>query len=519
MLRLFARVETWIMLALGFSAGLPLLLVYGTLSTWLREAGVDVKAIGWFSLVGLAFGFKFLWAPIIDRLPCPVLSARLGQRRGWLLGAQLLLVFSFALMSTLDPTPAHGTGHIASLFVYGALIIAIAAATQDIVIDAVRVELAEREMQAWLSGVYIAGYRVGMIVSGAGALYLATLLGSSAEYYSLEAWQTTYRYMSFFVLVGIITTFLISEPKYSQPPNAHPTRDYLVILAVFALCLGCFFFLYTGPLAELGNGMKAIFVTDDSPEFARAVWGFVAGTVRFLGSAALAFGLGVVLSRSRRAPRVLIQEMFVTPFADLLTRFGKTTLLILLVIASFRLTDVLMGVLANPFYIDTGFTKTEIATVSKVFGLFITIVGGFVGGWLTKARGIFTGMLVGGFLAAMTNLAFSWLAGLGPELYGLYIAIGIDNLAGGMASAAFVAFLSALINRAFTATQYATLFALTSIFPKIVAAKSGEWVEQMGYANFFTMTAVFGLPTLVFLVLLNRARPSLMSGNQEISDS
>ena len=152
MVRLFARFETWIMLALGFSAGLPLLLVYGTLSTWLREAGVDVKAIGWFSLVGLTFGFKFLWAPLIDRLPCPFLSARLGQRRGWLLFAQLLLVISLLFMSCLDPPPAGTTGHISSVFIYGALLIAIAAATQDVVIDAVRVELAERDMQAWLSG-------------------------------------------------------------------------------------------------------------------------------------------------------------------------------------------------------------------------------------------------------------------------------------------------------------------------------------------------------------------------------
>jgi PAT family beta-lactamase induction signal transducer AmpG len=140
----------------------------------------------------------------------------------------------------------------------------------------------------------------------------------------------------------------------------------------------------------------------------------------------------------------------------------------------------------------------------------ITIFGGLVGGWLTKRRGVFVGMFVGGLLAALTNLAFSWLAGLGPELYGLYVAIGIDNLAGGMASAAFVAFLSALTNREFTGTQYATLFAVTAIFPKIIAAKSGEWVEQMGYADFFILTTVLGLPTLIFLFLLNRRRPSLM---------
>ena len=354
-----------------------------------------------------------------------------------------------------------------------------------------------------------------MIVSGAGALYLAELLGSdgSGAGYSLEAWQSTYRWMSIFVVVGIATTFLSPEPKYSLPPNAHETRDYVVILMVFGLCLGAFFFLYTGPLGDLSETIKGAFSDDESSRFVKAVTGFLAGTVRFISAVGLAFGLGLVLSRLKQAPKALIHEMFVTPFGDLLTRFGRTTFLILLVIATFRLTDVVMGVLANPFYIDIGFAKSEIATVSKVFGLFITILGGFVGGWLTKVRGIFTGMVVGGLLAAGTNLAFAWLAGLGSELYGLYIAIGIDNLAGGMAAAAFVAFLSALTNRAFTATQYATLFALTSIFPKIVAAKSGEWVEQMGYANFFTMTAVLGLPTLVFLVLLYRARPDLMAGD------
>ncbi len=514
MAALFTRIETWIMLALGFSAGLPILLVYSTLSTWLREASVDIKVIGWFSLVGLAYGFKFLWAPLIDRIPCPVLSARLGHRRGWLLASQLLLVFSLLGMSMLDPAPTEAGQHIAQMFIYGALLIAIASATQDIVIDAVRVELAEVELQAWLSGVYIAGYRIGMIVAGAGALYLATYLGSTAEHYSLEAWQDTYKFMAFFVLVGIITTFASPEPKFAQTLDAHPTRDYVQIVLVFGVCLACFFFSYTGFLAELTEGWLTDLTDKDSSQFVIKVAGFTLGTFRFLGAIGVAMAVGYAISFSPTMPRALIKHSFVEPFTDLLTRFGNATLLIVLVIATYRLTDVLMGVLANPFYIDTGFTKTEIATVTKLFGLLITIFGGFVGGWLTKQRGVFVGMFIGGLLAALTNLAFSWLAGLGPEIYGLYVAIGIDNLAGGMASAAFVAFLSALTNREFTGTQYATLFAVTAIFPKIVAAKSGEWVEQMGYGDFFILTTFLGLPTLIFLSLLNRRRPSLMGSGE-----
>ncbi|MEE2787215.1 MAG: MFS transporter [Myxococcota bacterium] len=510
MVALLARIETWIMLALGFSSGLPILLVYSTLSTWLYEAGVDVKVIGWFSLVGLTFGFKFLWAPLIDRLPCPWLSRRLGHRRGWLLAAQLALAVSLVQMGFLNPLTADAHAPIAPSFIYGALIIAISSATQDIVIDAVRVELAEPEIQAWLAGVYVAGYRVGMIVAGAGALFLATRLGSTQAQYSLGAWQGTYLVMAAFTLVGIATTFWTKEPRYTTPPEVHPHRDYGLVIGVFAAALTTFFVAYTGVLSTLGQSLDGLLLDSDATKFRRAVVGFISGSVRFFGAVGLAGLVGVTLARLPMAPKALLRASFVTPFADLLTRYGRATILIVLVIGTYRLTDVVMGVLANPFYIQTGFTKDEIATVTKLFGLVITIFGGFVGGWLTKRQGIYFGMWVGGLLAALTNVAFSWLANLGPQLYGLYVAIGVDNLAGGMASAAFVAFLSALTNRAFTATQYASLFALTAIFPKIVAAKSGEWVTLMGYSQFFAMTAVLGLPTLVFLWRLNVRRPDLM---------
>ncbi|MEE2788462.1 MAG: MFS transporter [Myxococcota bacterium] len=510
MAALLARIETWIMLALGFSSGLPILLVYSTLSTWLYEAGVDVKVIGWFSLVGLTFGFKFLWAPLIDRLPCPYLSRRFGHRRGWLLASQLVLALSLIQMGFLDPTAGTGDGPIAGAFIYGALLIAIASATQDIVIDAIRVELAEADIQAWLAGVYVAGYRVGMIVAGAGALFLATRLGSTQDHYSLAAWQGTYLVMAAFTLVGICTTFLAGEPKYNTPPEVHARRDYALVILIFGCALTTFFLMYTGPLSSFVHAIENVLLDEQTTKFRRSVLGFFLGTLRFVGAVGLAGLVGLALARLPVAPKALLRASFVTPFADLLIRYGRTTILIVLVIGTYRLTDVVMGVLANPFYIQTGFTKDEIATVTKLFGLVITILGGFVGGWLTKRHGIYLGMWVGGLLAALTNVAFSWLAELGPQLYGLYVAIGLDNLAGGMASAAFVAFLSALTNRAFTATQYASLFALTAIFPKIIAAKSGEWVSMMGYSQFFMMTAILGLPTLLFLWRLNTKRPDLM---------
>ncbi len=510
---LFKRVETYIMLALGFSAGLPILLVYSTLSTWLREASVDIKAIGWFSLVGLAYGFKFLWAPLIDRLPCPILSNHFGHRRGWLLASQLLLLISLFMMGNLDPAPNNIDSHIATAFIYGALFIAIASATQDIVIDAIRVELAEPELQAWLSGVYIAGYRIGMIVAGAGALYLAGYFGSTAKDYSLIAWQNTYWCMALFVPIGMLTALASPEPPYNQAPQKHPTRDYLRLILLFSVCLSVFFIAYIHIFNVFTERLQSLLISDMSSQFTSAIIGFICGSIRFLCAIALALLIGWCLSKLRTAPRQLITDTFISPFTDLITRFGQSTLLILLVIASYRLTDVVMGVLANPFYIDTGFSKDQIATVTKVFGLIITIFGGFFGGWLTKQKGIFTGLFIGASLSAATNLVFSWLANIGPELYGLYFAIGIDNLAGGMAAAAFVAFLSALTNREFTATQYATLFAITAIFPKLVAAKSGEWVEQLGYSQFFIMTAILGIPALVFLYLLKNKVPKLFQSS------
>ena len=475
---LLLRIETWVMLALGFSAGLPILLVYGTISTWLKEAGVDVKVIGWFSLVGLAYGFKFLWAPLIDRIPCPVLSRLLGHRRGWLLAAQFLLMFSLLLMGWLDPTPDDIATEISQSFVIGAILIAIASATQDIVIDAVRVELAEPSLQAWLSGVYVAGYRVGMIVAGAGALYLATELGSTRDAYDLTAWQSTYRVMALFTLVGIITTMLCKEPKFAIERSPNPTLDYAVVFGVFGLCLATFFVLYTGVMLTNTEQLKDSFIQNTTTKFERNAMDVALGTYRFFGACLFSVLVGYLSSKLLQVFRpgagTLIKGAFVEPFSDLATRFGRATVIILLVIGTYRLTDVLMGVLANPFYLEVGFSKTDIATVTKVFGLIMTIVGGFFGGWLTKKKGIYYGMLLGGLLSATTNLLFSWLAARGPELSGLYFAIGVDNLAGGMAATAFVAFLSKLTNREFTATQYASLFALTAIFPKLIAAKSGE---------------------------------------------
>lgn len=507
---LFRRTETWVMFALGFSAGLPILLVYSTLSTWLHEAGVNLKVIGWFSLVGLAYGFKFLWAPLIDRIPCPILSRRLGHRRGWLLASQLALVGCLMTMGLLTPASSEPQTPISTSFIIGGLMIAIASATQDIVIDAVRVELAEPSMQAWLSGVYVAGYRVGMIIAGAGALYLASSLGSTTEQYSLSAWQRTYQFMALCMVVGIGTTFLTREPPYAVEPSPQPVSAHLFVVGVFAMSLACFFFAYTSFLADWSNTFVELLKGQQDSDFKKAFIDLLGGTARFVAGLALSLLFGVGLVRLTPSPQPLMRKAFVEPFADLLRRFGKVSLVIILVIGSYRLTDILMGVLANPFYLQLGFTKGDIATVTKVFGLAVTIFGGFVGGWLTERHGIYLGLIVGGALSAFTNIAFSWLAGIGNELYGLYLVIGIDNLAAGMAASAFVAFLSALTNREFTATQYASLFALTAIFPKVIAAKSGEWVEQLGYETFFILTAILGLPTLIFIVLLHRLRPELL---------
>ena len=420
--RVYAEMATLRMLLLGFSAGLPLLLVFGTLSFWLREAGIDRTTIGYLSWVGLAYGFKWVWAPLVDRMPIPLLTRWLGRRRSWLLLSQLTIIAALLGIGLTDPRIAL------TPVVWCALAIAFGSATQDIALDAYRIESAETRRQAALAASYQTGYRLAMIWAGAGALWIAARAEvSGAGSYQQGAWQVAYLSMAASMLLGVATVLLSPEPA------------------------------------------------------AR------------------------VIAPSRNAAEWL-KSALVEPFADFLRRYGKQALLILALIAVYRISDVVMGIMANPFYVDMGFTKDEVAAVTKIYGVIMTLVGAFVGGALAMRFGVMRVLMLGGALSAASNLMFAWLASRGHDVNALIFVISADNLSSGIASAAFIAYLSSLTNINYSATQYALFSSMMLLLPKFLAGYSGKYVDAFGYSHFFTATALLGLPVLLLVALASRQK-------------
>ncbi|WP_371817113.1 MFS transporter [Polynucleobacter sp. es-EL-1] len=404
------------MLFLGFSAGLPLLLILGTLSFWLREAGIDRSTIGYLTWVGLIYAFKWMWAPLVDRLPIPVLTSFFGRRRSWLLFAQMLIILGLVGMASIDPqaqlTP----------IVWCALLVAFGSATQDIALDAFRIESADSDHQAALAATYQMGYRLALIWSGAGVLWLAARAEAGTIGYDASAWQFAYLCMALSIGVGVVTTLLSKEP------------------------------------------------------------------------------VRVELAKARNA-KAWLHQTLIEPFADFITRYGWHAILILSLIAIYRISDVVMGIMANPFYVDMGYTKDEVAAVSKVFGVVMTLVGAFVGGVLTLRFGVMRILFLGAILSAVSNLLFAWLATQGHDLHGLVWVISADNLSSGIATAAFIAFLSSLTNIQYSATQYALFSSMMLLMPKWLAGFSGVFVDNFGYSTFFISTAIIGAPVLILIWL------------------
>lgn len=479
------------MLFLGFSAGLPILLIFSTLSVWLREAGVERSTVTFFSWAALGYSFKFVWAPIIDRLPFPILSVRMGRRRGWLLVSQICIIASLLWISFFDPKIAL------TMTAVGAVLIGFSSATQDIVIDAYRIESAPADLQSMLSSMYIAGYRIGMLVAGAGSLWLADWWGQST--YDVSVWANVYRSMALMMLVGVVTTFIIKEPEVKESRNSvfRSTTDYVRFLLVFFITIGAFiigFFL----TASLSHDIKQNLL--DHWGWTKQLAGFVTETGRFIFSVLLGSLATWGSIQARIVPFDHIKETYIDPLADFFQRYGTTALVILLLVGTYRISDILMGVIANLFYLDMGFTKSQIATYTKFWGLWATLGGGFLGGILSIRYGVFRILFVGAFLAAATNLLFAYVAGKGPDEMLLLMVIIADNGSAGIAAAAFVAYLSSLTSVSFTAIQYAIFSSLMTLFPKILAGYSGSMVDNVGYPMFFIGTAIIGIPVL-FLIL------------------
>ncbi|MEQ1127957.1 AmpG family muropeptide MFS transporter [Acinetobacter johnsonii] len=404
-----------IMLFLGFSAGIPILLIFSSLSLWLGEAGIDKSAVTFFSWAALGYSFKFVWAPLVDELPVPVLTKLLGRRRAWLLIAQLLIICAISIMAFSDPS--LGQSYLYQMAA-GAVLLGFSAATQDIVIDAYRIELAETQMQTVLASTYNAGYRIGMIVAGAGALFLAAYLGTAKGNYIYEAWKWTYLAMAAVMSVGIVTTLCIREPQVDRVRKEYKRVDYYRLVAVFFVSVVSFVlsYIYSGKFTEM---LIQLWSIKDS--FAL----FCFEALRFIGSGAVAFLVGLSLVKMGAVNKQMAYETWVNPVADFFKRYGvKLALVLLLLIGFYRISDIIAGVISNVFYQDLNFTKEQIAEAVKVYGVIFSLVGGFLGGLLAQRMNIMKLMFVGAILASSTNLIFIGLVKSGQPLNDVVINVG-----------------------------------------------------------------------------------------------
>jgi PAT family beta-lactamase induction signal transducer AmpG len=417
------------LLFLGFSAGLPFLLVFSTLNARLADIGVETATIGFFSWLGITYSIKVFWAPIVDRLKLPVLDRLLGKRRSWILLAQAGIATGLYLMAQVDAIAAP------EMMAYCGLIVAFSSATQDVAIDAYRIEIAEERLQAALAATYIFGYRLALLVAGAGALYLA-------EFWS---WQVSYEVMALLVGVGMVTVLIVREPTVNHFAAAQDIADKI----------------------EHEASKRAHL----NPRHARLIGWFYAAIAG--------------------------------PFLDFFRRYRELAILILVTVAVYRIADIAMGVMANPFYLDfMGFSKTEVADVTKIFGFFMTIVGSLLGGVLVMRYGVRRLLLAGAIMTAATNLLFVMLAQYPPNLTTLAVVVSADNLSGGIANVALIAWLSSMTSASFTATQYALFSSLMTLPGKFLGGFSGILVADFGYAEFFTISAIMGIPAVILVLFL-----------------
>jgi len=418
------------MLFLGFSAGLPLLLVFGTLSAWLARSGINKSTIGYISWVALLYGLKFTWSPLVDRLRLPVLNSLFGQRRSWMLLAQSGVITGLLVMSFSNPTTQL------SLLVWAALLVAFSSATQDIAIDAWRIEAMPVESQGAMSGTYQMGYRLGMLLAGGGSFLIA-------HYYS---WPMAYTVLSMVMLVGVVTTILISEPERKVSADTWKQEKRVVEFLESATHLS---------------------------SRAKGIYAWIIGAV-------------------------------ICPFTEFFNRNGQFAIVVLLFIGLFRISDISMGIMANPLYVDVGYTDLQIGLVTKTIGPIVTIVGALFGGALVVRYKVIPVLMIGAILVVVTNLLFVLVALNPPDTLFLSLVIAADNLSAGIAGSAFIAYLSGLTNRAYTATQYALFSSLMLLPAKFIGGFSGAIVETQGYVSFFFYTALLGLPAIILIKLLSR---------------
>ncbi|MCY1276980.1 AmpG-like permease [compost metagenome] len=553
------------LLLLGFAAGLPTMLVFNTLSVWLREAGVARETIGFASWLGLVYAFKWVWSPMLDQWRLPGIG-RLGRRRSWLVFSQILIGLGLLGMALCNPQM-----HLPVLIGL-ALLVAFASATQDIAIDAYRLEIAEDKRQAVLAACYMTGYRISLLLASAGALFMADWLGSSNLHYSQTAWGLTYALFALLVLPGLITSLAIREPAVNVQPQPGSSafafnHQLLSVLQLLVLLISvpamitalmdsawpraALYAIFIGlcmtphgrrqirPVRELmsrvrrplllaahGRGLPQFDFVHQAVSVIILIVLLVTTTAMTRAFGAQKMWLGamylLIALSCISAPGRLLMAPVLTPITEFVRRYRWQALLLLGLISTYRLSDTVMGVMAGVFYIDMGFSKDVIASVSKIFGVIMTLLGAAAGGLLIARFSILPILFLGGAASAGTNLLFAMLAQMGsitdpqvlsqdvftllrqlePHVSMFVLTIMLDNFSGGLAASAFVAYLSSLTNLKFSATQYAMLSSTMLLLPRFVGGYSGTMVESMGYERFFLLTAILGIPTLLLILWL-----------------
>jgi PAT family beta-lactamase induction signal transducer AmpG len=472
-LAVFVERQTLAMMALGFAAGLPNLLIFDTLSAWLRDAGLSLQVIGYFSLATLAYSFKFLWAPLIDRTTIPGLTSWLGHRRSWMLACQGLIILGLWLVAGGNPTTSL------SLMALFAVFVGFSSATQDIVIDAWRIEASESSKQGAMAAAYQWGYRVAIVVAGAAPLLLA-------EVYS---WNVSYAIMAALMGLGVAgVLFAPREKRHAIRPfhaegiRVAPAAEALewglrlLILLSGAIILGSGLAANATALSQLLRALGASSLGDAI----MAAW--TAPGAIWLQLSAVVIGFSVVaiatlpVPGQRTRPGVYLGSALGDPLKDFFGRYGGVAALILALICCYRLSDFVLNIM-NPFYLDLGFSLGEIAEVRKIFGVVMSMLGVFVGGLAVARLGLLRALVLGAFAAPVANFIFIWLATRGHDVGALFVAIGVDNVLSGCAGTCLIAYMSSLTTEGFTATQYALFSSLYSLPGKLIASQSGRLVE------------------------------------------
>jgi PAT family beta-lactamase induction signal transducer AmpG len=480
-LAIFFERRMLVMLALGFAAGLPNLLIFDTLSAWLRQVDVPLRTIGFFSLATLAYSLKFLWAPLVDRTAIPVLTPLFGHRRAWMLIAQAIIIVGLWLVSGSDP--ASHLGVVAAF----AVLVAFASATQDVVIDAWRIEAAGEERQGAMAAMYQWGYRVAILTAGIAPLLLAEHID----------WSFAYATMAALMAIGVAA--VLAAPREQMrpvmppllPPElpVRPLAEALEWIARLSLLLaGAYLFGvgFTGQFAMLEWPAGALGATPEALTGVHALWEqrplgvFIQVGLAFLGLS-LIVGAALAVPGVRTRPSTYFVRAYGDPLRDFFIRFSGMAGLILAMICCYRLSDFVLNIM-NPFYLDLGFDLATIAEVRKGVGVAMLMLGVGAGGWSIARFGLMRSLIIGALAGPVSNLVFAWLAMQGPDPRAFALAVMVDNVSAGYAGTVLIAYMSSLTSAGFTATQYALFSSLYSLPGKLIAAQSGAIVEASARA-------------------------------------